>query len=154
DGRRRARERGPRRDRPPVHRLRRRRPDRRHAMHDARDPGRDPRPAAGMRATAATAVARAAALASRAAGRGGPGLPGKALLNTAPAAPQGLAAPLRPRIGLSATNGKTTTAAMAASILRRTGARLIHNRAGANMAGGVATALLAADGDTALLEVD
>ncbi len=33
---------------------------------------------------------------------------------------------------------------MVASILERTGARLVHNRAGANMAGGVATALLQA----------
>ena len=42
---------------------------------------------------------------------------------------------------ISATNGKTTTAAMVASILERTGARLVHNRAGANMAGGIASAL-------------
>ena len=40
---------------------------------------------------------------------------------------------------ISATNGKTTTAAMVASILERTGARLVHNRAGANMAGGIAS---------------
>ncbi len=43
---------------------------------------------------------------------------------------------------ICATNGKTTTAAMVASILERAGTRLVHNRAGANMAGGVATALL------------
>ena len=30
---------------------------------------------------------------------------------------------------------------MVASILERTGARLVHNRAGANMAGGIASAL-------------
>jgi len=107
-----------------------------------------------MRSAAATAVARAAALASRAAGRGGTSLPGKVLLRLDPDALARLAAPLRTRIVISATNGKTTTAAMTASVLRRTGARLIHNRAGANMAGGVATALLDADGDTALLEVD
>ena len=45
---------------------------------------------------------------------------------------------------ISATNGKTTTAAMVAAILEGTGARLVHNRAGANMAGGVTTALLGA----------
>ena len=45
------------------------------------------------------------------------------------------------RVVISATNGKTTTAAMVASILERTGARLVHNRAGANMAGGIASAL-------------
>ncbi|HEY3020723.1 MAG TPA: MurT ligase domain-containing protein, partial [Solirubrobacteraceae bacterium] len=55
---------------------------------------------------------------------------------------------------ISATNGKTTTAAMVASILERGGARLVHNRAGANMAGGIASALLAGRGDTGLFEVD
>jgi len=63
---------------------------------------------------------------------------------------------------ISATNGKTTTAAMVASILERTGRRLVHNRAGANMAGGVASALADAsrrggrtlDGDLGLFEVD
>jgi lipid II isoglutaminyl synthase (glutamine-hydrolysing) len=57
---------------------------------------------------------------------------------------------------ISATNGKTTTAAMAAGILERAGARLVHNRAGANMAGGVATALMngPAGADTGLFEVD
>jgi UDP-N-acetylmuramyl tripeptide synthase len=57
---------------------------------------------------------------------------------------------------ISATNGKTTTAAMTAGILERAGARLVHNRAGANMAGGVATALMDGprDADTGLFEVD
>ena len=45
---------------------------------------------------------------------------------------------------ISATNGKTTTAAMAAAILERAGIALVHNRAGANMAGGVASTLLGA----------
>ena len=45
---------------------------------------------------------------------------------------------------ISATNGKTTTAAMAASVLERAGIGLVHNRAGANMAGGVASTLAAA----------
>ena len=36
----------------------------------------------------------------------------------------------RGSVVISATNGKTTTAAMVASILERTGARLVHNRAG------------------------
>ena len=51
---------------------------------------------------------------------------------------------------------------MVASILERTGARLVHNRAGANMAGGVASALADASrkggraltGDFGLFEVD
>ena len=62
---------------------------------------------------------------------------------------------------ISATNGKTTTAAMVASILERGGHQLVHNRAGANMAGGIAGTLLEAArpggsiaGDTGLFEVD
>jgi UDP-N-acetylmuramyl tripeptide synthase len=63
---------------------------------------------------------------------------------------------------ISATNGKTTTAAMVAAILTRGGHRLVHNRAGANMAGGVASALASASrrggraltGDVGLFEVD
>jgi UDP-N-acetylmuramyl tripeptide synthase len=55
---------------------------------------------------------------------------------------------------ISATNGKTTTAAMVAAILGRRGTKLVHNRAGANMAGGVATALASGRGDLGLFEVD
>ena len=62
---------------------------------------------------------------------------------------------------ISATNGKTTTAAMVASVLGRQGRRVVANRAGANMAGGVASALLDAarwggeiDGQFGLFEVD
>jgi UDP-N-acetylmuramyl tripeptide synthase len=43
---------------------------------------------------------------------------------------------------------------MIASILGRTGTKLVHNRAGANMAGGVATALAAGRGELGLFEVD
>jgi UDP-N-acetylmuramyl tripeptide synthase len=58
---------------------------------------------------------------------------------------------------VSATNGKTTTAAMAAAIMAEAGRPLVHNRAGSNMAWGVATALLDARrgrGQLGLLEVD
>ena len=108
------------------------------------------------------AAARAAGAASRRAGRGGTSLPGKLLMRLEPHAIGRLAA----RLGhgsavISATNGKTTTAAMVAAILERGGTRLVHNRAGANMAGGVASALLQAArrdgrlaGDTGLFEVD
>jgi UDP-N-acetylmuramyl tripeptide synthase len=47
---------------------------------------------------------------------------------------------------VSATNGKTTTAAMAASIFEAAGISLVHNQAGANMAGGIASTLLDAAG--------
>jgi UDP-N-acetylmuramyl tripeptide synthase len=98
-------------------------------------------------------AARAAGTASRLTGRGGTSLPGKLLLRMEPRAIERLSRPLDSAL-LSATNGKTTTAAMAARILERGGRTLVHNRAGANMAGGVATALLRGRGDTGLFEVD
>jgi UDP-N-acetylmuramyl tripeptide synthase len=103
------------------------------------------------------AAARAAGALSRRAGRGGTSLPGKFLMRLEPHAIARLATRLqRGSAVISATNGKTTTAAMVAGILERTGARLVHNRAGANMAGGVATALMDGprDADTGLFEVD
>jgi len=110
------------------------------------------------------AAAKAVGALSRVAGRGGgTSLPGKVLTRLEPGAIGLLAGRLeRGSIVLSGTNGKTTTAAMIASVLERRGARLVHNRAGANMAGGVASALASAargggrrvDGDTGLFEVD
>jgi UDP-N-acetylmuramyl tripeptide synthase len=55
---------------------------------------------------------------------------------------------------ISATNGKTTTAGMLASILAADGRHPVHNRAGSNMTWGVATALLEQHGDEGLFEVD
>ncbi|MEO6497096.1 MAG: MurT ligase domain-containing protein [Solirubrobacteraceae bacterium] len=105
--------------------------------------------------TAKVFAARAVGALSRRTGRGGTSLPGKALLRMQPDAIARLAGRLsRGSTVLSATNGKTTTAAMVAGILELGGARLVHNRAGANMAGGVTTALLAGRGDTGLFEVD
>jgi UDP-N-acetylmuramyl tripeptide synthase len=102
------------------------------------------------------AAARAVGGLSRRTGRGGTSLPGKLLMRMEPHAIARLGARLeRGSAVISATNGKTTTAAMVAGILERTGAHLVHNRAGANMAGGVATALMdGAHGDTGLFEVD
>ncbi|HWH94674.1 MAG TPA: MurT ligase domain-containing protein [Baekduia sp.] len=108
------------------------------------------------------AAARAAGAVSRRAGRGGTSLPGKLLLRLEPGAVGSLAARLRNGSAvISATNGKTTTAAMVASILERGGRLLVHNRAGANMAGGIAGTLLEAAGprgaiagDTGLFEID
>jgi lipid II isoglutaminyl synthase (glutamine-hydrolysing) len=110
---------------------------------------RDVRLAAGLLA------ARATGAAARLAGRGGTSLPGKVLMRAEPHAIARPAARLpRGSVVISATNGKTTTAAMVASILGRSGTRLVHNRAGANMAGGVAAALAAGRGDMGLFEVD
>jgi UDP-N-acetylmuramyl tripeptide synthase len=100
------------------------------------------------------AAARAVGALSRSTGRGGTSLPGKLLLRMEPRAIGRLAGRLERSAVISATNGKTTTAAMVSAILERGGARLVHNRAGANMAGGVVSALLEGDGDTGLFEVD
>jgi UDP-N-acetylmuramyl tripeptide synthase len=111
-----------------------------------------------VRLQAGLLAARATGAVTRLAGRGGTSLPGKVLMRAEPHAISRLAARLpRGSVVVSATNGKTTTAAMVASILGRTGTRLVHNRAGANMAGGVAAALAATarrGGDMGLFEVD
>src|SRR6185312_16831891 len=108
------------------------------------------------------AVARGAGALSRLGGTGATSLPGRVLMRLASDAIRTLGARLPDGSALvSATNGKTTTAAMAAEILRSHGLTLVHNRAGANMAGGVATTLLGAaragggiDGRIGLFEVD
>src|SRR5690242_12834812 len=102
------------------------------------------------------ALARAVAGVSRLAGAGGgTTLPGKLLWKLDPSAVDRLAARLPKGSALiSATNGKTTTAAMAASILSPS-VRLAHNRAGANLVSGVASALVASrDAELGLFEVD
>ena len=92
----------------------------------------------------AVTLARAAGALSRLSRRGGgTSLPGKLLLRLQPDAVSRLARQLeRGSVVLSATNGKTTTTRMIASVLARAGVETVHNRAGANMPGGVATALL------------
>src|SRR5262249_14942793 len=102
-----------------------------------------------MAATSATklALARGVGAISRMRGRGGTSAPGKWLVRLAPDAIHDLGARLRlGSVLISATNGKTTTAAMAARIFERAGVALVHNDAGANMAGGIASALLTAAG--------
>jgi lipid II isoglutaminyl synthase (glutamine-hydrolysing) len=101
-------------------------------------------------------LARAAARLSRLAGTGGgTTVPGKLLWKLDPGAVDRLADRLpRGSALISATNGKTTTAAMAARILAPS-VRLAHNRSGANLVSGVASALLAARGaELGLFEVD
>ena len=107
-------------------------------------------------------IARTAGTLSRAAGRGGgTTLPGKLLLKLQDDAIARLASRLkRGSVVISATNGKTTTASLIAGILDSAGISAVHNYAGANMAGGVATALLDAsenggiNGELGLFEVD
>ena len=108
------------------------------------------------------AVARAVGTISRLGGGGATSAPGKVLLRLDSQAMSGLASRLsRGSVLVSATNGKTTTATMLAGILRRHGLALVHNEAGANMAGGITAALLGAarprgaiEGELGLFEVD
>ncbi len=110
--------------------------------------------ATGFRAK--VALARAAGSLSRRSGRGGgTTLPGRMLLRLAPDAVARLGADLSGGTTIvSATNGKTTTAGMIATALRAAGRDPVHNRAGSNMAWGVATALLEQRGGEGLFEVD
>ena len=101
-------------------------------------------------------LARTAAGLSRLVGAGGgTTVPGKLLSKLDPGAVDRLAARLpQGSAVISATNGKTTTAAMVARILEPS-VRLAHNRAGANLVSGVASALVAArDAELGLFEVD
>ncbi len=108
------------------------------------------------------ALARGAGALARLRGGGATSIPGKILMRMEPGAIGALGARLsRGSLLISATNGKTTTAAMAAGILRAHGLSLVHNQAGANMAGGIASTLLAAahprggiEGELGLFEVD
>jgi UDP-N-acetylmuramyl tripeptide synthase len=106
----------------------------------------------------ALAAARATAFASRATGRGGgTTLPGRVLTALAPDAPRQLARRLpRGCVLVSATNGKTTTCALLAEVLRGR-VQLARNSAGANLASGIASALAvreAASAELGLFECD
>ncbi len=102
------------------------------------------------------ALARGVGALSRTTGRGGgTTLPGRMLLRLAPDAIPRLGSGLRDGSTIiSATNGKTTTAGMIATMMGAVGRRPVHNRAGSNMTWGVATALLEQHGDEGLFEVD
>ena len=120
-------------------------------MHDY-PPGVRPR----LPLAAGVVAARVAGKLSRLARRGGgTTIPGKVLNVLTPDAVERLAARLpRGSAVVSATNGKTTTAAMAAEILGGR-VRLAHNSAGANLLSGVASTLLGgADAELGLFEVD
>jgi lipid II isoglutaminyl synthase (glutamine-hydrolysing) len=110
------------------------------------------RPPLSLEIAAARGVA---ALSRRVGAGGGTTIPGKLLAELDRGAIDRLAARLdRGTAIVSATNGKTTTTAMTAEILRPRN-RLAHNSAGANLVSGVASALLTAgDADLGLFEVD
>jgi UDP-N-acetylmuramyl tripeptide synthase len=108
---------------------------------------------------AARSLARLLRAASRRLGRsGGTTAPGRLLLRLSPRAISRMSGELdQGSVLVSATNGKTTTAAMIAAGLGGAAREVVHNRAGSNLAWGVATALLDAGrrpGQLGLFEVD
>jgi UDP-N-acetylmuramyl tripeptide synthase len=111
-----------------------------------------PRPPLSLEIAAARGVA---ALSRRLGAGGGTTIPGKLLAELDRGAIDRLAGRLASGTAVvSATNGKTTTTAMVAEIMRQRH-RLAHNAAGANLVSGVASALLSAgDAELGLLEVD
>jgi UDP-N-acetylmuramyl tripeptide synthase len=109
-----------------------------------------------MRLALELALARSAGRLSRLAGRGGgTTIPGKILATIDPGSVSTLAARLpRGTAAISATNGKTTTAALVAAIVGKS-IRLAHNGSGANLVSGVASTLIEArDAELGLFEVD
>jgi len=108
------------------------------------------------------ALARAVGAVSRLRGGGASSAPGKVLMRLDPGAIGELGARLsRGSVLVSATNGKTTTTVLLAGILEQAGVSLVNNQTGANMAGGIASTLLAAArpggriaGELGLFEVD
>jgi UDP-N-acetylmuramyl tripeptide synthase len=116
-----------------------------------------------MRDTAAIAATRLAAAASRLLRfGGGTTLPGRLATAIAPGIIGRLSSRLaRGVVLISGTNGKTTTARLLGGILDAAGLEAIHNRAGANLLSGIASALVAAStlggrprGTIGLFEVD
>src|SRR3954451_12755111 len=105
-----------------------------------------------------TAIARLVRGVTRRLGRGGTTAPGRLLLKLDDGAMGRLGKRLEGGAMLiSATNGKTTTAALLSGILEHAGRPVVRNRAGSNMHWGVTTALLDAGhapGELGLLEVD
>jgi len=107
-------------------------------------------------------LARAVGALARRGGHGGTSMPGRVLMRLDRDATARLASRLhRGSVLVSATNGKTTTATMVARIVAQAGISLVHNRAGANMGGGIASTLLGAArshgqiaGELGLFEVD
>src|SRR5438128_937579 len=98
-----------------------------------------------MRDMAAIAIARTAAVTSRRLGGGGQALPGAIAGKLAPDLPRRLAAELpRGSILVTGTNGKTTTTKLIVAALRRGGETVLTNATGANLRGGIVSALIGA----------
>jgi UDP-N-acetylmuramyl tripeptide synthase len=98
-----------------------------------------------MRRPLAILVAHLAAAASRLVGAGGgTTIPGRLAMAVAPGIVTDLAARFPHGVVLvSGTNGKTTTSRLLGGILDAAGFDVVHNRAGANLLTGIASAMLA-----------
>ena len=94
------------------------------------------------RLTAAILAGKATRLGMRALGSGGTALPGLVVERVQSDAVSQLAQGLAATALITGTNGKTTTAAMLARILRADGRGVVHNRSGSNLMRGVAGALV------------
>ena len=120
-------------------------------------PTRCARRALGIRSVLAALAARSTGRLIKATGSGAASnLPGKLVNLVAPSFLSEQAARLTEGFALvTGTNGKTTTTAMAAAILRANGRQLIHNAEGANLLSGIAAAFAQQPlAPFALLEVD
>jgi UDP-N-acetylmuramyl tripeptide synthase len=116
-----------------------------------------------VRLSTAIALGKTAATLSRVLGRGGgTTMPGRVARAVEPNV-VGLLARRLPggTVLVAGTNGKTTTAHLIAHIMRAAGRHPVHNRAGANLAAGIASALVehaglagAPAGDLGIFEVD
>ncbi len=114
------------------------------------------------RLAAAVIAGKAARRAVRLLGTGGTALPGLVAERIDPAAASGLARRLERIALITGTNGKTTTSAMLARILRADGRDVLHNQAGSNLMRGVLGAMIDAaapsgalpPGRAAVLETD
>ena len=96
-----------------------------------------------LRLTAAILAGKAARHGMRALGSGGTALPGLVVERLDSDAATRIASGLAATALITGTNGKTTTAAMLARILRADGRAVIHNRSGSNLLRGVTAALIA-----------
>lgn len=97
---------------------------------------------ASPRLAAAIVAGKATRLSMRTLGSGGTALPGLIVERMQPDAAHQLARGLSTTTLITGTNGKTTSAAMLARILRTDGRAVVHNRSGSNLLRGVTTALI------------
>jgi len=116
-----------------------------------------------LRLAAAVTAGRLATMMSRHLGvGGGTTAPGHLVRALYPAATASIAARLpQGSVLVTGTNGKTTTSRMISSVLRKAGLQVLHNRSGANLISGIASALVNGStisgrpkADVGLFEVD